>query len=80
MNRIGIEPCQLSEQEGTECICGLMPEGLLNLELEDGVLEAAHCRLCGQISDHIIYRLTRFDRPWRIEVCPICGSICNEYL
>ncbi len=79
MSRNGIEPCLKSEEMGTECMCGLLPEGLPELEAEDGVKPQARCRLCTGVSDHYLYRLTRFGQPWGIELCGVCGTVCNEY-
>jgi len=79
MSRNGIEPCLKSEQEGVECMCGLLPEGLPEIEAEDGVKLAARCRLCTGVSDHYLYRLTRYRKPWGIELCGICGTVCDEY-
>lgn len=75
----GIEPCAKSQQENVECMCGLLPEGLLELETDLGTQPKQRCRLCTGVSDHYFYGLTRFNKPWQIEVCGICGTICNEY-
>ncbi|MEI6045114.1 MAG: hypothetical protein WCS37_12250 [Chloroflexota bacterium] len=79
MSRNGIEPCLKAEREGTECMCGLLPEVLLNVEAEDGIQPELRCRLCTGVSTHYFYRLLRFGRPWGIEVCGVCGTVCNEY-
>ena len=79
MARNGIEPCAKSRLEGTECMCGLLPEGLPDIESEDGVAIGQRCRLCTGISDQYRYGLTRFGQPWGIVVCGVCGTVCNEY-
>ncbi len=75
----GIEPCAKAMREGTECMCGLLPEGLLELETDEGSQPDQRCRLCTGVSTHFSYGITRFGKPWGIEVCGICGTICNEF-
>lgn len=60
-------------------MCGLLPEGLPDLERDEGVRPNERCRLCNGTSDHPLYGLTRFGQPWIIEVCGVCGTVCNEY-
>jgi hypothetical protein len=79
MSRNGIEPCEKSIREETECMCGLLPEVLLDIEREDGVALAQRCRLCTGVSDHYRYILTRYGQPWGIVICGVCGTVCNEY-
>ncbi len=79
MSRNGIEPCEKSINAGTECMCGLLPEGLPEIDHEDGVDPNKPCRLCTGISDQYRYTLTRYGQRWGIVICGVCGTICNEY-
>ncbi len=79
MSRNGIEPCEKPLSEETECICGLLPEGLTTLESEEASQPGCRCRLCTGLSEHYFYRASRFGQFWGLEVCGICGVICNEY-
>ncbi len=79
MSRNGIEPCAKSVRQGVECMCGLLPEGLPEIESEDGVESNQRCRLCTGISDQYHYKLTRYGQSWGIVICGVCGTICNEY-
>jgi hypothetical protein len=78
MARNGIEPCEKSMREGVECMCGILPEGLPELETDEGMKSAARCRLCTGRSDHYLYGMKRYGQKWTVEVCGICGVVCDE--